>query len=179
MLIYPHQNKLHCHYTVWNTATNVLKLCFFSVKVLQRKKATLLLYQKRFSTSEKLYLVFRFPSFARLSSDNSSIISSHLRSNIFRHHYASKHELLVLTQLWQRPATTDVCKPEAANTVFELLMMSDMSLETCWAIRSTGITNSNTSCWLFLNYLNFELLMMSDMSLENILNNKKHWNNKL
>ena len=31
----------------------------------------------------------------------------------------------------ERPATTDVCKPEAANTVFELLMMSDVSLETC------------------------------------------------
>jgi hypothetical protein len=27
--------------------------------------------------------------------------------------------------------TTDICKPEAANTVFELLMMSDVALETC------------------------------------------------
>jgi hypothetical protein len=26
-------------------------------------------------------------------------------------------------------------KPEAANTVFELLMMKDVSLETCWAIK--------------------------------------------
>jgi hypothetical protein len=31
----------------------------------------------------------------------------------------------------QWPATTDICKAEAANTVFELLMMTDMSLETC------------------------------------------------
>jgi hypothetical protein len=31
----------------------------------------------------------------------------------------------------QRPETTDLCKPEAANTVFEILMMSDVSLETC------------------------------------------------
>jgi hypothetical protein len=35
-------------------------------------------------------------------------------------------------------------KPEAANTVFELLMMSDVSLETCKAIRNAGIINSNT-----------------------------------
>jgi len=35
-------------------------------------------------------------------------------------------------------------KPEAANTVFELLMMSDVSMETCWAIRNVGIIDSNT-----------------------------------
>jgi len=35
-------------------------------------------------------------------------------------------------------------KPEAANTVFELLMMSDVSLETCSAIRNVGVINSNT-----------------------------------
>ena len=35
-------------------------------------------------------------------------------------------------------------KPEAANTVFKLLMMSDVSLETCCAIRNAGIINSNT-----------------------------------
>jgi hypothetical protein len=30
----------------------------------------------------------------------------------------------------QRPATTEVCKPEAANTGFELLIMSDVFFET-------------------------------------------------
>jgi hypothetical protein len=30
----------------------------------------------------------------------------------------------------RRPATTDMYKPEAANTVFKLLMMSDLSLKT-------------------------------------------------
>jgi hypothetical protein len=39
-------------------------------------------------------------------------------------------------------------KPEAANTVFELLIMSDVSLETCSAIRNVGIINSNI--WLLL-----------------------------
>jgi len=34
----------------------------------------------------------------------------------------------------QRPATTDVCKTNGCNTVFELLMMSGVLLETCWAI---------------------------------------------
>ena len=31
----------------------------------------------------------------------------------------------------RQPATTNVCEPETAITVFELLMMSDVSLETC------------------------------------------------
>jgi len=34
-------------------------------------------------------------------------------------------------------------KPDAADTVFELLMMSDVSLETCWKIKNVGIINSN------------------------------------
>jgi hypothetical protein len=62
------------------------------------------------------------------------------------------------TQLWQWPATTDVCKPEAADTVFELLMMSDVPLETCWAIRN-GIINSNT--WSHLvGYFKIIYIMM-------------------
>jgi len=38
---------------------------------------------------------------------------------------------LVYIRLSLPAATTDVCKPEDANTVFELLMMSDVSLKTC------------------------------------------------
>jgi len=41
------------------------------------------------------------------------------------------------SQTWQRPVTTCVCKPEAANTVLELLMMSSMPLETWWSIQWT------------------------------------------
>jgi len=35
-------------------------------------------------------------------------------------------------------------KPEAAITVFELLMMGGVSPETCWAIKKIGIINSTT-----------------------------------
>jgi len=43
-------------------------------------------------------------------------------------------------------------KPEAAITVFELLMMSGMSLETCWAIKhwNNKFYYTVASCWLFL-----------------------------
>jgi hypothetical protein len=37
---------------------------------------------------------------------------------------------LVYIRLWL-PAADSVCKPEAANTAFEILIMSDVSLETC------------------------------------------------
>jgi hypothetical protein len=39
-------------------------------------------------------------------------------------------------------------KPEASITVLELLMMSGLSLETCWAIKNIGIINSRK--WLHL-----------------------------
>jgi len=48
--------------------------------------------------------------------------------------------LWLLVSGWQ-PQT--YVKPEAANTVFELLMMSNVSPETCWAIRNVEIINSN------------------------------------
>ena len=44
-------------------------------------------------------------------------------------------------------------KPEAAITVFELLMMSGVSLETCWAIKkhwNNKFYYTVASCWLFL-----------------------------
>jgi hypothetical protein len=43
--------------------------------------------------------------------------------------------------------------PEAAITVFELLMMSSVLLETCWAIKkhlNNKFYYSVASCWLFL-----------------------------
>jgi hypothetical protein len=52
----------------------------------------------------------------------------------------------VVAGCWQRPSTTDVCKTRGCKHS-KLLMMSDVSLETCWAIRN-GIINSNT--WLHL-----------------------------
>jgi len=44
-------------------------------------------------------------------------------------------------------------KPEAAITVFELLMMSGLSLETCCAIKkhwNNKFYYTVASCWLFL-----------------------------
>jgi predicted DCC family thiol-disulfide oxidoreductase YuxK len=44
-------------------------------------------------------------------------------------------------------------KPEAVITVFELLIMSGVSLETCWAIKkhwNNKFYYTVASCWLFL-----------------------------
>ena len=44
-------------------------------------------------------------------------------------------------------------QPEGAITVFELLMMSGVSLETCWAIKkywNNKFYYTFASCWLFL-----------------------------
>jgi hypothetical protein len=57
----------------------------------------------------------------------------------------------VPTQTWLRPITTCICKPEAANT--ELLMMSGVPLETCWAFNewwNNKFCYKVASCWLFL-----------------------------
>jgi len=51
----------------------------------------------------------------------------------------------------QQPQTYG--KPEAAITVFELLMMSGVSLETCWAIKkhwNNKFYYTVASCWFFL-----------------------------
>jgi hypothetical protein len=57
------------------------------------------------------------------------------------------------TQPWQLPATTNVCKTRGCNYSFELLMMSGVSLETCWAIKkhwNNKFYYTVASCWLFL-----------------------------
>jgi len=86
-------------------------------------------------------------------------------------------------------------KPEAAITVFELLMMSGVSLETFWAIKKhwnnkfyytvASSPLSHDSCRQPQTYVKteaeitvFELLMMSSVSLETFWAIKKHWNNK-
>jgi hypothetical protein len=56
------------------------------------------------------------------------------------------------TQPGQRPVNTWVYKPEAANSL-ELLMMSGMPLETCWAFNkfwNNKFYYKFTSCWLFI-----------------------------
>jgi hypothetical protein len=77
-------------------------------------------------------------------------------STCFERHIAHHQELNnCICSLWfyirlwlpaavsgQQPQT--YIKPEAVNTVVELLMMSDVSLETYWAIRNVGLINSNT-----------------------------------
>jgi hypothetical protein len=44
---------------------------------------------------------------------------------------ANKPVAAAMAKPSQRPATINICKPEAAITVFELLMMGGVSLETC------------------------------------------------
>ena len=96
-------------------------------------------------------LEFIIPTFLiarHVSSDTSLIIGSSktvfaasvLHTSVVAGHCRS----LVGTQPRHQPTTTDICKPEAANIVCELLMMSDVPLETFWAIRNVGIINSNT-----------------------------------
>ena len=56
-----------------------------------------------------------------------------------------------MAEPWQ-PQT--YVKPEAAISVFELLMMSGVSLETCLAIkkhRNNKFYYMVASCWLFLH----------------------------
>ena len=53
----------------------------------------------------------------------------------------------------QLSATQTYVKPEAAITVFELLKMSGVSLETCWAIKkhwNNKFYYTVAFCWLFL-----------------------------
>jgi hypothetical protein len=55
----------------------------------------------------------------------------------------------VPTQPWQRPVTIWAYKPEAANTVWKLLIMSGVPLETCSAFKKNfGIINSITNLHL-------------------------------
>jgi hypothetical protein len=57
----------------------------------------------------------------------------------------------------QQPQT--YVKPEAAVTVFELLIMSGVSLETCWAIKkhwNTKFYYTVASCWLFLYHFYYD-----------------------
>jgi hypothetical protein len=54
-------------------------------------------------------------------------------------------------------------KPEAAITVFELLMVSVVSLETCWAIKkqwNNKFYYTVASCWLFLYESMVNILML-------------------
>ena len=70
------------------------------------------------------------------------------------------HRVLPHIYMFQIPLSHDSCrqpqtcvKPEAAITVFEFLMMSGVSLETCWAIKkhwNNKFYYTVASCWLFL-----------------------------
>jgi len=65
------------------------------------------------------------------------------------------------------PLSHDICrqpqtyvKTEATITVFELLMMSGVSLETCWAIKkhcNNKFYYTVASCWLFLYDLYYDV----------------------
>ena len=59
--------------------------------------------------------------------------------------------LTVIAGSCRQPQT--YVKPESAITVFELLMMSGVSLETCWAIKkhwNNKFYHTVAYCWLFL-----------------------------
>jgi len=59
----------------------------------------------------------------------------------------------VPTQPGQRPVTIWVYKPEGCKYSLELLMMSGMPLETCWAFKKNWNNKfyyKVASCWLFL-----------------------------
>jgi len=77
------------------------------------------------------------PTCIRIYYSNVSYCSTCFERHIARHQElktvfaASGLHTSVVAGRCQRSATTDVCKPEVANTGFELLMMSDVSLETC------------------------------------------------
>jgi hypothetical protein len=56
-------------------------------------------------------------------------------------------------------ATTNVCKTRGFNYSFELLMMSIVSLETCWAIKKHWYNKfyyTAASFWLFLRDLYYD-----------------------
>jgi hypothetical protein len=53
----------------------------------------------------------------------------------------------VFTQMAPRAISTSVCKPEA-QIQLRFLMMSDITLETCWTIDISGIINSVTELHL-------------------------------
>ena len=63
-------------------------------------------------------------------------------------------------------------KPEAAITVFELLMMSGVSLETCWAIKkhwNNKIYYTVSSCWSFLYDLHFQCYICFERLINGML----------
>jgi hypothetical protein len=78
------------------------------------------------------------------------------------------------TQMAPRAVSTSVCKPEA-QIQLRFLMMSDITLDTCWTIDISGIINSVTSCILLVFYfwtrfgiasVLFYLMMEAEPSIE-------------
>jgi hypothetical protein len=70
------------------------------------------------------------------------------------------------TQPWQRPIITWAYKPEAANSL-ELLMMSGVPLETCWAFNklwNNKFYYKAASCWYFywMLYWTFDSLTCTE-----------------
>jgi len=60
--------------------------------------------------------------------------------------------------------TAVVCKTRGCNYSFELLMMSGMSLETCWTIKkhwNNKFYYTFASCWLFIYDLSQALFILS------------------
>jgi len=78
------------------------------------------------------------------------------------------HAFVVAGNCW-KPQT--YVKPEAAITVFELLMMSGVSLETCWAIKKHSndkVYYTVSSCWLFLYDLYYDARFHEHLVSDNV-----------
>jgi len=61
-------------------------------------------------------------------------------------------------------------KPEAAITIFQLLMMGGVSPETCWAFKkhwNNKFYYTVASCWLFLWDLRQESLQVGSAKVNN------------
>jgi hypothetical protein len=71
--------------------------------------------------------------------------------------------LLPAAAMARQPKTC--VKPEAAITVFELLMMSSVSPETCWAFKKHWIINSTTRLYLVDSLYEIYITMHGSMNI--------------
>ena len=96
---------------------------------------------------------WRLNMFRAAYRSSSRALTVYAASGLHTHMVTGRSQVCVgvTTQIWLRPVTTCVCKPEAAYT--ELLMMSDVTLETCWAFNehwNNKFRYQVASCCLFI-----------------------------
>ena len=114
--------------------------CWFSVEITNKMQSCIRIYYSTFHWRLNMFLVAYRSSSGALTVFAASGLHTHVVTG--------------RSQVWVglRPVTTCVCKPEAADKL-ELLMMSGMPLETCWAFNERWNNKFHykvASCWLFL-----------------------------